>query len=350
MKINPTTTNPNIYRLIPNRVTKIEEFNEYVEKLSPGTAKLIFTPSGGISFKNLRNMPCSVSFTRGNRKEFLYMDGDKTIRVIYAPYFDNKYDDSDTDVVTKTLDYFKGILSVIPDDKHLPAVELKKYGQCDKQYYDFINERYRYLMLENVSSIDRNSAFPDSMKKVFPETAPWVDKYYEDKKKDGSIKPYGVIIVGWLRNPATNHNKAWTMIMNHSNGEAFRMQKLIEKAGNVPLLVNTDAVKFIHDHEIMIPLSDKIGKYKIEFRHTNMYMKGIKSYAYLGTEGEEAGKWQFRQSGICSLDKIKPREEWTIDDFIEGETSDKEGIITDEDGTLKKILVENVRNKYGKIS
>ena len=49
-----------------------------------------------------------------------------------------------------------------------------------------------------------------------------------------------------------------------------------------------------------------------------MYIKGIKSYAYLDKD-----KWKIKQSGQCKYDDVKPRDEWTLEDFINNEDTEK---------------------------
>lgn len=296
----------------PIYAKSVEEFNEYVNKYKAEN-EIILTKGGNISQANLRNMPCCKTWKRGTHFEFHYIDCHTRIRVLYACRYEEKNDDPT--IAMKALNYFKGIMDVIPDDDH---EEDSKLFVCPEnpfsQYYNYCNDRYVGFTIDNCYSLDRNSAFLASMLEVYPQTKPWVDKYYTDKLNGvEEIKQYDKIIVGWLKNPSKHRVHAWKKIVSRSNETIHKLRRIIEDNGNEVLLVNTDAIKF--KGYFKYDVSRDLGGFKFEWFNTKMYIKGIKSYAYL-----DGDKWKFKQAGKCSLDSIKPREEWTLDDFKDKDT------------------------------
>ena len=296
----------------PIYAKSIEEFNSYVEKYKTEN-EIILTKGMNISQKNLRNMPCSKVWKRGNRFEFQYIDAKQQIRVIYSTY--NEKEEADPTISHKALDYFKGILDVIPDDDHEEDSEIFTCPENTvSTYYNYVNERYTNIKIEHTYSLDRNSAFLASMLKIYPETKPWVDKYYRDKLNGiQEIKSYDKILIGWLKNPSKHRSHAWKKIINDSNRTIHQLRKELEDKDYTVLLVNTDAVKFIDKYDY--PVSRALGDFKYEWQDCEMYIKGVKSYMY-----KEKGRWIPKQAGQCKLDKIKSRDEWTLEDFISSDT------------------------------
>lgn len=300
----------------------VEEFNDYVTKYSPDTYELILTKGNNISQKNLRNMPCSKTWKRGNHFEFQYIaytDKPIHIRVLYTPrYEEEKEERSDPTISMKALNYFDGIMDVIPDDDHEEDTQVFTCPENpSSKYYNYINERYSNMMLDHCYSLDRNSAFLASMLKVYPKTKPWVDKYYADKLAGKTeIKAYDKIIIGWLNNPSKHRTHAWKKIIDDSNKTIHNLRMSLEDAGYEILLVNTDAVKYIAHSKFNIVTSKDLGCFKYEWQDTKMYVKGIKSYAYL-----DGDHWKFKQAGSCKLDLLKPnRDTWTLEDFKNHDT------------------------------
>ena len=101
--------------ITPIYAKSIDEFNDFVEKYQTEN-EIILTKGGNISQKNLRNLPCSKTWKRASHFEFQYIDGKQQIRVLYAPRYEE--DKADPTIAMKALNYFKGILDVIPDDDH----------------------------------------------------------------------------------------------------------------------------------------------------------------------------------------------------------------------------------------
>lgn len=301
----------------PIYAKSLDEFNSYVNKYK-ASHKIILTKSGNIAQKNLYNMPCSLTWQRGNHMEFQYIDGEVQIRVLYAIHYDEKAD-TDSKLAYDALNYFKDCLDKIPtDDVETDSQIITCPENPLSAYYNYVNNYYLGLTLDDCYSLDRNNSFPASMAKVYPETKPYVDKYYADRlAKKGTpeyerFKLYGSIFVGWLKRK--HRLFAWKKIINDSNKTIHELRKYIESQGNTVLLVNTDAIKFIGKVEYKD--NYELGGFKYEWQAAKMYIKGVKSYAY-----NETGKWEFKQAGKCKLDLIKPnREEWTIEDFKNNET------------------------------
>ena len=291
----------------PIYVNSVEEFNRYVNKYRASN-DITVTSTGNIAQSNIRNLPCCKTWKRGTHFEFHYIDSYRHIRVLYATRYEE--DVFDTAVAFSALNYFKGIMSVIPDDDHEEDIEMFTCPEnSTSKYYNYVNERYLGITIDNCYSLDRNSSFLASMLEVYPQTKPWVDKYYRDKLAGNEkIKQYDKIIVGWLKNPSKRRIRAWKKIVSNSNRTIHELRERIESFGNEVLLVNTDAVKFIGNFPIKT--SRDLGDFKYEWRNTKMYINGVKSYAYL-----EGNKWKFKQAGKCKLDEVKSREDWTIDDF-----------------------------------
>lgn len=293
----------------------IEEFNEYVDKYKTDN-QMIITKAGNISQANLRNMPCSKTWKRGNRMEFQYLDSKQQIRVLYALHYDEKCkEETDENIAYEALNYFKGLMDLIPTDDEEEDTEMFTCPENPTSaYYNYINERYTDYTVNHCYSLDRNNSFPASMMTVYPQTKEYVEKYYQErlamKGKPGyeRFKVYGSIFVGWLKRK--HRERAWKKIVSNSNQVVHNLRLAIEKAGNTILLVNTDAVKFIDHFDYQE--NTNLGGFKYEWQDTKMYIKGVKSYAYLDKD-----KWKFKQAGKCRLDNIKPnRDTWTLDDFI----------------------------------
>ena len=323
----------------PIYATSISEFNSYVEKykaLCP--YELILTKGKNIAQANMRNMPCCKTWKRGNHMEFHALSSKFRIRVIYALHYDeeanvqvNPYD---------ALCYFKEVLDLIPTDDVEEDTEIFTCPEnSSKQYYNYVNERYVNMTINNCYSLDRNNSFPASMAKVYPDTKPYVDKYYQDrlamKGKPGyeEFKLYGSIFIGWLKNKNRIH--AWKKIISDSNETVHKLRKEIEANGNTVLLVNTDAIKFRGKFDYNE--STELGQFKYEWKDTQMYIKGVKSYAY-----KENDKWHFKQAGKCRLDKIKDREEWTLDEFKNPSNTEVFEIRIDKDDRLYETYTRGV--------
>lgn len=303
----------------PIYAKSLDEFNDYVNKYK-APYKIKLTKSKNISQSNLRNMPCSLTWQRGNHMEFQYIDSKVQIRVIYAIHYDEKAD-TDTKIAYDALNYFKDCLDKIPtDDKETDINIFKCPENPFSDYYNYVNNRYLNLTIDNCYSLDRNNSFPASMAKLYPETKPFVDKYYAERlAKKGTpeyerFKLFGSIFVGWLKRK--NRLFAWKKIINDSNNTIHELRKYIESQGNTVLLVNTDAIKFIG--KVDYKDNYELGGFKYEWKAAKMYIKGVKSYAY-----NETDKWEFKQAGKCKLDLIKPnREDWTLEDFKRENTTE----------------------------
>lgn len=312
----------------------IDEFNEYVYKykpLAPYTISL--TKGGNISQQNLWNMPCCKTWKRDNRYEFHYITGLEHIRVIYSIAQDEE-SGKDIKIALDALNYFgQKLMDVIPDDDHEEDTEL---FTCEENknsaYYNYVNDYWLDTTINHCYSLDRNNSFMASMKEVYPQTAKWVDNYYEERlRRKGTegydnFKLYGSIFVGWLKKKNRSH--AWKKIISNSNRKVDELRRYIEEQGNTVLLVNTDAVKFIGhvDYEG----TTELGGFKYEWQDCKMYIKGVKSYAY-----EENGKWNFKQAGACKLDRVKPRDQWTLEEWKSKDTR-VEHIIVESDLLVRR--------------
>ena len=299
--------------ITPIYTHSLDEFNSYVENYKTDE-QIILTKSNNISQETLRHLPASKTWKRGNHMEFQYIDGKQHIRVLYALHYDEQ-SEMDNKIAYEALNYFKGLMEVIPTDDVEPEPE---FFTCEENkesaYYNYVNNRYINMTLNHCYSLDRNNSFPASMLEEYPQTRPWVEKYYKErllkKGKPGyeRFKVYGSIFIGWLNNPKYHRSHAWKRIVSNSNKKVHQLRQFIEKQGNEVLLVNTDAVKFIG--HVSYNESTNLGDFKYEWQDTKMYIKGVKSYAYLDKD-----KWKFKQAGKCKLDSLKPREQWTLDEF-----------------------------------
>lgn len=309
MLLASITLNTNIP---PIKATSIKEFNAYVDKYKAEN-EIILTRAGNISQKTVRCLSASKVWKRGNRMEFQYIDGIEQIRVIYAIYNDEQYS-KNTNLSTDALKYFDGLMDLIPTDYIEPDVELFTCPENpNSAYYGYVNDRYTDITVDNCYSLDRNNSFMASMMEVYPQTKEHVEKYYKERlERNGAenyeeFKQYGSIFIGWLANPRYHRLHAWNKIISNSNMVVHNLRKEIEKTNEV-LLVNTDAIKFIDKYDYAG--NTDLGGFKYEYENVDMYIKGIKSYAY-----REGDKWIFKQAGRCNLDVLKPRSEWTIEEY-----------------------------------
>lgn len=323
----------------------IDEFNSYVEKYKTDN-QIILTKSGNISQSNLRNLPCSRTWKRGNRMEFQYIDGYSQIRVLYALHYDEK-SDKDEKISYEALQNFKGLMDVIPTDDREEEINLFTCPEnLSSAYYNYVNDRYTNIVIDHCYSLDRNNSFFASMAEVYPQTKKWVIDYYNERCKKKALykagklskdeyerfKVYGSIFVGWLNNPKYHRRNAWKKIVDNSNKVVHELRKAIEAAGNEVLLVNTDAVKFIGHYNY--ENSNDLGSFKYEWEDTKMFIKSVKSYAYL-----DNNKWKFKQAGKTKLDLIKPnRDDWTLEDFKNKVDLTIARIVIEMDGKLKEVF------------
>lgn len=293
----------------------LEEFNEWVNQYKT-EEKIILTKSKNISQKTLRHLPASLTWQRGNRMEFHYIDGKTQLRVIYALHYDVN-SELDEKISYEALMYFQGLMEQIPTDDVEEEIEIFRCPENPtSDYYNYVDERNKNISIDHCYSLDRNNSFPASMMEVYPQTKPWVTKYYQERlEKKGTpeydrFKLFGSIFVGWLNNPKYHRRKAWKKIIDNSNRKVHALRKQIEANGNEVLLVNTDAIKFIGSFPY--EGTTELGGFKYEWEDTKMYIKSVKSYAYV----DETGKWKIKQAGQTKLDILKPnRDEWTLEDF-----------------------------------
>lgn len=328
----------------PIYAKSLEEFNAYVDKYkAPDEIKL--TKGNNIAQSNYRNMPCCKTWKRGNHMEFHYLSGKEHVRVIYAIHYDEQ-SDLDEKTSYNAINYFKGLLDVIPTDDEEEDTDLFTCPtNPESAYYNYVNSKLTNITVPHCYSLDRNNSFPASMEEVYPQTTPWVQKYYKErcinkerykqgllsKKEWDEFKLYGSIIVGWLNNPKYHRRKAWKKIVSNSNRKVHELRECIESQGNTILLVNTDAVKFIGHADY--DESSELGQFKYEWKDADMYIKGVKSYGYV-----DNGKWKFKQAGKTKLDKIKPdRDSWTLDDFIYG-VDDQVAVIRIKENKLVEVF------------
>lgn len=319
----------------PIYAKSISEFNELVSQYPETENKIILTKGNNIAQENLRHMPCSLTWKRGNHMEYHYITAGTHVRIIYAIHYDEQ---SDTDPKTswEAVNYFggfnMGLMGLIPTDDIEENITLFTCPENpNSNYYNYVYDRLTNMQIDNCYSLDRNKSFLASMLTVYPQSKPYIDKWkrdYElavannDVERKQKLKDYAVCFIGWLNNPKTHRSHAWKKIINDANMTVHNLRKEIEANGNMVLLVNTDAVKFIGNYDYNE--STEFGQFKYEWKDTEMYIKGVKSYAYL-----DNNKWKFKQAGKCKLDEIKPREEWTLDEFINGPTEQQKRIITD---------------------
>lgn len=308
----------------PIYAKSIDEFNAYVKRYQANN-EVILTKSHNISQQTLRNLPAASTWKRANHMEFHYIDGKQHIRVLYAIHYDEE-SENDPAIAWHALSYFDGLMNIIPTDDIEPE---HKITSCPENpsvnYYNYCNDRYTDFTVHDCYSLDRNGSFLASLLDCYPEAKPWVDKYQKDKLRikdipknrrtaqDKDILSYDKIFVGWLNNPKYHRHNAWCKIINNANEVIHKLRCAIEDAGHTVLVVNTDAVKFTGKFDYATSL--EIGGFKYEWQAADMYIKGVKSYAY-----NEGNGWQFKQAGKCKLDELKPREQWTLDDFKNKDT------------------------------
>ena len=321
----------------PIYAKSINEFNAYVDKYKTDN-EIILTRNGNISQQTIWHMPASKVWKRGNRMEFHYIDGERRIRVIYALHYDEDSKISDN-ISYDALNYFRGLMKLIPTDDVEPDCELFTCPENpEASYYGYVNDMYLGVTVNHCYSLDRNNSFMASMLDEYPQTREYVIRYYETrlekkilKSSDYSkFKLYGSIFVGWLNCPKYHRSHAWKRIVSNSNRVVHELRQKIEKTNTV-LLVNTDAIKFIgkFDYEG----SDELGCFKYEWKDTDMFIRGIKSYGYV----DESGRWRFKQAGKCALDFDKERDDWTLEDYKKM-TEVKVSKIKIVDGKLKEVL------------
>ena len=316
---------------VPAIATKsMEEFNEWVDKYKPlAEQEIVLTKSNNISQESLWHMPCCGLWKRNNVMEFHYISFDfeankiAHLRVIYsmATAAEGKEEEKKEEWVSLAARaYFKELFDVIPDDDHEEDTELFTCEEnCKSTYYNYVDDCLIGITLHDCYSLDRNNSFMASLKEVYPQTAKWVDAYYAERlRRKGTpgyenFKLYGSMFVGWLKRSHRYH--AWKKIVSNSNRKVHELRKYIESQGHTVVLVNTDAVKFIG--KIDYEETTELGGFKYEWEACDMYIKGVKSYAYK-KKGED--KWHFKQAGSCKLDKVKPRDEWTLEEWRDGNT------------------------------
>jgi hypothetical protein len=322
----------------PIYAESISEFNELIKPYKEKAHyELVLTKSGNISQKSLWCMPCCKTWKRKNMINFMYVDSSSTIRICYSIAHDEK-SSTDNEIVTKAINYFKPLLSLIPDDEHEEKTCIFKCPENkEATYYNYVNPYYTEMTINNTYSLDRNNSFIASLATVYPQCKEFVDKYYNErlqmkKNNDPEYKDFkllGSVFVGWIKNK--HRENAWAKIINDSNKTVHKLREYIESQGNTVLLVNTDAVKFIG--HVPYENSDKLGEFKYEWENALMYIKGVKSYAYTDKENN----WKIKQAGKCKLDKIKPnRDDWTLEEWKSGSTGSEElsVILIDKDGYL----------------
>lgn len=338
----------------------IEAFNEIFFYLRDTGMKLIrLANANGISTRKFGYGAFNVFHTNARTVMYVVV-GDVGFRMSIGAI---KSDDEITG--TKAFQKFKRVCESVGFDlstiatKRGKEISDKETGEIEKYKKEVLTDRVgRYAFHSNSNHIDINSAFmANASTGEFAALRPAVQKIYDAKAniklmypntyKDLSTpegKEYdlykGVLThcYGYMRSQfciIDGHGYALANVakqaVNETNKQLEAMRNKLILLGWIPTMFNTDGIWFdtppsVKKKDILEALKDDIGdelgQWKLDVYGARMRIKSAGSYEYTEFDYEN-GKTYYHpvQSGLTTLDKIKPRSEWKWGDIFDYATA-----------------------------
>ena len=179
-------------------------------------------------------------------------------------------------------------------------------------YRKLYNERFSDKIFTNVHHIDLNSSFMSGLANAYPEFKPVVEELYSKRKDDEIYKAILTHTYGYLQSEVYNYkgillSKA---MVDYNNAYLDSLTYKLRNSGRIVLAYNSDGIWYKGDIYHDENEGKNIGQYKNDHTNCTIRFRSPNAYEYL-----EDGKYHVALSGICKLDKIAPRSEWTWGDI-----------------------------------
>lgn len=167
--------------------------------------------------------------------------------------------------------------------------------------------------------------------------APYIKKTFQemyDKRKDSpDMKLYMNAFIGFLQlnsDPFASCVSA-VVIARCAHNMIERCNKLI-KAGNTPVLVNTDSISWIGGHPVegcYETGEKKMGKFMLEYTDIPMIIESVKAYQFMTPDG----KVETRYAGVDKQDT----KDWKFGDILSKEVGGAKLVQMMDDGSIKEV-------------
>lgn len=336
------------YRRIPvNYVNPLVEeerlaFNElltYIDGLKPLMKNIVRTSGKGLISKNIVNWlnNCYMPIVRNQNEVNIYMHllGKgwalfiiKAIKTVdERPYQANYFN-----MLKELINEVPAILDQKCDNEaeneywHVKAKEFynsRLEGTC---FFGIPSDARRYngKVLEHVYSLDFHKAFPTMLSFIVPEAIPW-----KNKVRNGEIdKIAAVAAIGCMTSDRLSRYikgiksrglaRLRYKILEQLAYKVNNLKELLELRGCTVLNLRTDSIKFIVPEgksitKIIATLPGKGDLWDLEWNDQCYIQCSTGKYAHW-TKGDRYIKPTL--NGRTRLDYVKPREEWTLEDFL----------------------------------
>lgn len=300
--------------IIPMSPEGVNEFNKIVEYLhNEEYNKITRSYSGGISISLANFMPPMYDVRQLKSCIEITIVDIKCYRIQFRTQFSEM---GKTAISGKTafLTFEKELRDTgikISDYAINNGMEIKK--SIPKQKRE-LNDDYEKMIIDNVHHIDFHSAYMSGVAISFPEFYPAIKKIYDKRKIDPICK--GVLTNSWgymqseiIKAKYAHISKCGIEWTNKKLGELAR--KIIANKGKI-IAFNADGVWYRGDIYHGEDEGPNLGQWENDYTNCSVYFDSIASYYII----MEDGTTKVRASGKYNLDKIKPREDWTLDDFL----------------------------------
>ena len=185
--------------------------------------------------------------------------------------------------------------------------------------------QYNGQVLNHVWSVDINSAFPYALTHIVPSSKQYIHKLYAKRKVSAKAKGKLNNAIGAMTSKVTTFlglpPKALSQlryeILNWHNDQFQAYVDYFESQGAIILNKRIDSIKFLWPHQDRKPRipneGTDIGQLKVDFADATYLQISTSKYQYIDPT---TNKLKVVISGLTSLDRIKPREDWNWDDIF----------------------------------
>lgn len=195
---------------------------------------------------------------------------------------------------------------------------------------------------KHVNHIDLHSAYMGAIAKEIPELFAPINELYLGRKENPVNKGVLTHSFGYFQSKIINYKLA--------NLSKIAIEKTIEKleeltvhikeAGGFILAYNTDGIWYYGDVFHGKGEGDNLFEWSNDYVNCDVYFESIGRYAFKGMDiktNKIVEKVIAR--GKYALDKIKPRNEWTMRDLLENKLGEKSTFLFDSE----KELIYNIK-------
>lgn len=300
------------------------------------------TPSKGIkkTIYNYKTLMEWVQSNTGSNVEIHLLDCEKGFAKIR--FGTPKKDEKGNAATVNGYDALKELINNVPEIENwkcLDEEENKKWHDLGARLYHLdqstiafegiperaaftIGKEYNYC----VCMIDFHWAFLSSLTEIIPEARDYIEKKYWERKKDPSIKEWGVKAIGTMTSfkdmmitrfgARGAYAKLWYMILSNHAEKVHKMVKDIEDQGGMVINYRTDGLIFFwdgNDRPELVGEGPGICEWGYEFYKTSRFRQfSTKKYQFIN----DYGIMQIKMSGQSRLDRMgKDRSTWDWDDL-----------------------------------